>query len=116
MKKKKLNLPTDLAKQIEKMVETDSRDPHAFAIILEGDSMAPAFVAGDVVVFTPKAKLEPGDFAIVKLKDNRVMFKRWQPDGDKVRLLSVNENYGPLEFRLEEVLFAYRAYEVKRKL
>ena len=109
----------DLANQIEEMVETDSRDPNAFAIILEGDSMENKFYAGDRVVFSPNLEPRNGDAVVAKLNDGRVMFKyfyRTGPEGSRIRLASENENYGPLEFERSDFTFIYPAWEIKRRL
>lgn len=109
----------DLANQIEEMVETDSRDPNAFAIILEGDSMENKFYAGDRVVFSPNLEPRNGDAVVAKLNDGRVMFKyffRTGPEGSRIRLESENENYGPLEFERSDFNFIYPAWEIKRRL
>ena len=109
----------DLANQIEEMVETDSRDPNSFAIILEGDSMENKFYAGDRVVFAPNMEPRNGDAVVAKLTDGRVMFKyfyRTGPEGSRIRLESENQNYGPLEFERNEFTFIYPAWEVKRRL
>lgn len=109
----------DLANQIEETVETDCKDPNAFAIIIEGDSMEYKFYAGDRVVFAPNSEPRNGDAVVAKLDDGRVFFKyyfRTGPEGTRVKLASQNENYAPLEFDRSEFAFIYPAWEVKRKL
>ena len=109
----------DLANQLEERVETDCRDPNAFAIIIEGDSMEPRFLAGDRVVFAPNSLPRNGDAIVAKLQDGRVLFKyfhRTGPEGGRVKLSSENPNYGPLEFEHSDFIFIYPAWEVKRRL
>jgi SOS-response transcriptional repressor LexA len=109
----------DLASQVEETVETECRDSRTFAIILEGDSMEHKFYAGDRVVFAPNSEPRNGDVVIAKLHDGRVMFKyffRTGPEGARVKLVSENPNYGPLEFERSDFLFIYPAWEVKRRL
>jgi SOS-response transcriptional repressor LexA len=109
----------DLANQIEEHVESDTKDPNAFAIIIEGDSMEPHFFAGDRVVFTPNSEPRNGDAVVAKLADGRVFFKyfyRTGPEGTRVKLVSDNPNYSPLEFDRSEFAFIYPAWEVKRRL
>jgi SOS-response transcriptional repressor LexA len=109
----------DLANQLEERVETDCRDPNAFAIIIEGDSMEHRFLAGDRVVFAPNSEPRNGDAVIAKLQDGRVLFKyffRTGPEGGRVKLVSENPNYGPLEFERSDFAFVYPAWEVKRRL
>ncbi len=109
----------DLANQIDEMVETNSRDQNAFAVILEGDSMEHKFFAGDRVVFAPNLEPRNGDAVLAKMADGRVFFKwyhRTGPEGIKIKLSSENSNYGPMEFNQEDFTFIYPAWEVKRLL
>jgi SOS-response transcriptional repressor LexA len=109
----------DLANQIEENVETDCKDPNAFAIIIEGDSMEPKFYAGDRIIFAPNLEPRNGDAVIAKLTDGRVYFKyfyRTGNEGTRVKLVSENSNYNPMEFDRSELVFVYPAWEVKRRL
>ena len=109
----------DLANQIEETVETDCKDPNAFAIIIEGDSMEPKFYAGDRIIFAPNLEPRNGDVAVIKLIDGPVYFKnfyRTGPEGSKIKLVSENANYNPMEFDKGEIAFVYPAWEVKRRL
>ncbi|HEX7861956.1 MAG TPA: XRE family transcriptional regulator [Verrucomicrobiae bacterium] len=109
----------DLANQIEETVETDCKDPNTFAIIIEGDSMEHKFYAGDRVVFAPNSEPRNGDAVVAKLNDGRVYFKyfyRTGHEGSRVKLVSENANYSPLEFDRSEFTFVYPAWEIKRKL
>ena len=109
----------DLATQIDEYVDTSSRDPNAFAVFIEGDSMECKFYAGDRIIFAPNLEPRNGDAVIAKLTDGRVLFKwfhRTGPEGKRIRLSSENQNYAPLEFSQEELIFVYPAWEVKRLL
>jgi SOS-response transcriptional repressor LexA len=109
----------DLANQIEENVETDCKDPNSFAVIIEGDSMEPKFFAGDRIIFAPNLEPRNGDAVIAKLTDGRVYFKyffRTGPEGSKIKLVSENANYNPMEFDRGELAFVYPAWEVKRRL
>jgi SOS-response transcriptional repressor LexA len=109
----------DLANQIEETVETDCKDPNSFAIIIEGDSMETKFYAGDRVVFAPNSEPRNGDAVVAKLNDGRVFFKyfyRTGQEGSRIKLVSENHYYGPMEFDANEFTFIYPAWEIKRKL
>jgi SOS-response transcriptional repressor LexA len=109
----------DLANQIEETVETECRDANSFAIIIEGDSMENKFYAGDRVVFAPNSEPRNGDAVVAKLQDGRVLFKyfyRTGPEGARVKLVSENPNYGPMEFERSEFVFIYPGWEMKRRL
>ena len=109
----------DLANQIDELVETNSRDPNAFSVIIEGDSMEHRFYAGDRVIFAPNLEPRKGDAVLAKLTDGRVLFKwfhRTGAEGQKIRLSSENPNYAPMELSKEDFQFIYPAWEVKRLL
>jgi hypothetical protein len=56
---------------------------------------------------------------IAKLTDGRVYFKyfyRTGNEGTRVKLVSENSNYNPMEFDRSELVFVYPAWEVKRRL
>jgi SOS-response transcriptional repressor LexA len=109
----------DLASQIDEYVETNSKDPNAFAVIIEGDSMENKFFAGDRVVFAPNLEPRNGDAVLAKMNDGRVFFKwfhRTGHEGMKIKLSSENPNYGPMEYTREDLQFIYPAWEVKRML
>lgn len=109
----------DLSNQVEETVETDSKDPNSFSIIIEGDSMEHKFYAGDRVVFVPNSEPRNGDAVVAKLQDGRVLFKyfyRTGPEGARVKLVSENPNYSPMEFDRADFAFIFPAWELKRKL
>lgn len=109
----------DLANQLDEYVETSTKDPNAFSIIIEGDSMETKFYAGDRVVFAPNLEPRNGDAVLAKLNDGRVFFKwlqRTGPEGVRIKLSSENSMYAPMEYGREEFAFIYPAWEVKRLL
>jgi phage repressor protein C with HTH and peptisase S24 domain len=109
----------DLASQIDETVGTHVTDLNAFAVIVEGDSMEPEVKAGDRVVIAPGLEPRNGDTVLVKLKDGRVMLKKFHrvdPSGGTIRLLSDNLNYETLEFPVEQIQFVYPAMEFKRMM
>ena len=109
----------DLAAQIDETVMTECRDANAFAIIIEGDSMESKFFAGDRVVFNPNLEPRTGDAVLAKLNDGRSFFKwyfRTGPDGRRVKLVSENANYTPLEFDQSELRFIYPAWDMTRRV
>lgn len=110
----------DLCNQIDEVVETDSKDPNSFGLIIEGDSMEPEFQAGDIVVFAPNSEARNGDIVVARLKETGgVFFKRFRrsgPEGGTVRLESVNPDYKTLEFPSSAFRFVYPAVGMKRKL
>jgi SOS-response transcriptional repressor LexA len=74
--------------------------PHAFALEIKGDSMAPLFKPGDIIVVDPDVKPKPGEFVVAKLqKDNAVVLRKYRPldkngtGAEKFELTAVNEDW-----------------------
>lgn len=109
----------DIRKEMEKRSETECTDPNAFAVIIEGGSMESKFLAGDCVVFAPNSEPRNGDVVLAKLKDGRLFLKYFYlsgPEGTRVKLVSENANYSPIEVDCSDLAFVYPAWEVKRQL
>jgi len=107
----------DLCNQIDETIPTDCKDPNAFALIIEGDSMEPKFEAGYRVVFSPNSEPRNGDFVVARLKEGHgVLFKRFRRtgiEGQTARLESLNPAYSTLEFPLNAFHFIYPAVEFR---
>lgn len=75
-------------------VETWSRDTDAYALLLRGDSMAPAIRSGWVAVCEPSHRLVPGEYVMVTTTDGQSMVKEllFQTDTG-VSLMSINAAY-----------------------
>ncbi len=50
-------------------------DENAYALKIFGDSMAPAYSDGSVIIVSPAASIRKGDRVVVKTKDGEVMVK-----------------------------------------
>ena len=73
---------------------TATRSPHAFALVVHGDSMEPKFLEGEVIVVDPDKQRESGSYVIAKNGDEAT-FKRLLRDGSSVFLVPLNERYKP---------------------
>lgn len=51
----------------------------SFALQVSGDSMAPDFADGDVVIIDPNITPAPGDFVFVEINDEMVLFRKFRP-------------------------------------
>jgi len=108
----------DMCNQIEEQIETESRDPNAFAVIIEGDSMEPTFFAGDRLIIAPNGEPRNGDFVIAKIRDDGVIFKRYRrasPDGKIIRFESLNPAFETIERPRADLQFVYPVVAMKRK-
>jgi SOS-response transcriptional repressor LexA/transcriptional regulator with XRE-family HTH domain len=94
-------------------------DPDAFAARVSGDSMAPKYAEGDIVVFSPAAAWKDGADCFVRFEDGQTTFKRvyadWTPDDrEALRLQPRNERYQPRVVPREQINGVYRAVSVYR--
>lgn len=92
----------------------DVSDPDAFAARVYGDSMAPKYRQGDIVIFSPKATLRSGDDAFVRFDDGQTTFKRIFFESDEanhpiIRLQPRNETYRAQLIPNHQISGLYRA-------
>jgi len=104
----------------------DVVDPEAFAARVVGDSMAPEYLEGDVVVFSPALSATQGSDCFVRLeRDDETTFKRvffegvdgeGAAEGDLIRLQPLNPRYGARVLAREDVAALYPAISVIRAI
>jgi repressor LexA len=97
----------------------DVTDPDAFAARVVGDSMAPQYGEGEIVVFSPALPTPSGSDCFVRLDpDNETTFKRvyYEDDGRTIRLQPLNNAYPPRLVPREHVTGIYAAAYVMRKV
>lgn len=87
----------------------DISDPHAFALEITGDSMAPLYRPGDIIVVSPGASIRRGDRVVVKTRDGEVMAKQLvRRTARKVELVSLNPAYDDRTLAPEEIVWMSR--------
>lgn len=110
---------SDMTEQIDEMIETECRDENAFALIIEGDSMEPRFLAGDIVIFAPGSEARSGNFVAARLREGKgVLFKKFKrtgPEGGLILLESLNPHYKSKEYPTTAFHFIYPAVEMKAR-
>lgn len=83
-------------------------DRSAFALRIEGDSMAPKIVEGDVVVVSPQKTLRLGQTVVVRTTRGEVLCKIWGGTRNGgVALNSVNPTHPPLIFPEDQIAWIY---------
>ncbi len=97
----------------------DVADPDAFAARVVGDSMAPDYREGEIVVFSPLLPTPTGSDCFVRLeRDHETTFKRvyLEDNGKTIRLQPINPAYPPRIVKREDVGGLYAAAYVMRKV
>ncbi len=90
----------------------DVADAQAFAITVCGESMVPRFREGDILVISPAAPVEGGDFCFVRIDSGgqtSTTFKQVFFDDGNVRLVALNPAFQPQVYKREEVSGIFRA-------
>jgi SOS-response transcriptional repressor LexA len=107
----------DLANQIEETIETDCKDPNAFAFILDRNCMAPRFIVGDYVVCAPNLEPRDGDPVIAKLHDGTIYFGRFQRFSTNLQCVRLTFDSGEtaVEFEGNKFAFVYPVWEMRRR-
>jgi len=81
----------------------------AFALRIDGDSMAPDIRHGDLVILSPSVPAADGRPAVVQLDHQiGVTCKLYRLAGSLVHLIPLNEQFGPLALAADHVVWALR--------
>ncbi len=100
----------------------DLHDPDAFAARVVGDSMAPDYREGDIVVFSPARDIGDGADCFVRLEPDhestfkRVYFERDEGGNELIRIQPINNRYAPRTVPREQVAGLYAAASVTRAI
>lgn len=98
----------------------DVQDPDAFAARVVGDSMAPEYREGDIVIFSPAREVKSGMDCFARLEpDQESTFKRIYLEeddrgGELIRLQPLNPAYPARTLPREQVAGLYAAVSVTR--
>jgi transcriptional regulator with XRE-family HTH domain len=83
--------------------------PNAFAVRIDGESMAPDIRHGDLVIVSPSAQAVDGKAAVVQLRNQiGVTCKLFRREGGRVHLVPVNEQFAPQSYAAETLAWALR--------
>ncbi|GAA5482079.1 hypothetical protein Hsar01_01294 [Haloferula sargassicola] len=88
-------------------IPTECRDPKAFAVSLEGDSMAPEFRDGQLLVLMPSEEAYSGCFVVCRFKDDGVLFRRIEFAGEEIVLHPLNPRYDSRSYPREAFAWIY---------
>lgn len=93
----------------------DVKDPNAYALMVEGDSMSPMLEKGWIVYVCPNHCYENGDLVVVALNNDEVMIKKLRKKDDMLVLQSINPSYEPLVLVPEGFRFIHKVCLIKPK-
>jgi Predicted transcriptional regulator len=91
------------------------KDPNAYGLIIDGDSMSPMIEKGWMVVVSPTETVINGDLAVARLSTGEVMLKKVQIQSELIVLSSVNPTYAPVAVRKKDLEFLHRVVMIKPK-
>jgi phage repressor protein C with HTH and peptisase S24 domain len=84
-------------------------DEHSYALEISGDSMAPLYRDGDVVIVSPSAPIRRGDRVVVKTTSGEIMAKELKRQTARtVELRSINPAFPDRVIAREEVSWIAR--------
>lgn len=86
---------------VEKSLVGDGKD--YFALKVKGDSMAPAFIEGDIVIIKKQNDCENNDFAVVIINGDEGTLKKIKKTDNGIILQPLNPAYGPIMYTKEEM-------------
>lgn len=97
---------------------------NAYWLIVKGDSMAPNFQEGDLLLVDSNRQPKSGDYVIAKIiNENEATFKRYKVCGfdeklniEYFQLIALNEFYSPIDSRYKPFTVLGVVVEYKRKL
>ncbi len=83
--------------------------PQAVAWRIDGESMSPRYVDGDIVVTSADVPASPGYPCVARQQGQiGVNCKLFQHSGSEITLVPVNEHYAVQQFPADQLLWAYR--------
>ncbi|WP_089528512.1 LexA family protein [Pantoea ananatis] len=98
---------------------------YTFALKISGDSMAPDFMEGDVVIVDPEVEPCPGEFVVAANGDHEATFKKFRPTSfsagghQNFDLIPLNDDYPVIHntdtpVRIIGTMVEHRIYRRKR--
>ena len=93
----------------------DVKDPNAYALNVEGDSMSPMLEKGWIVYVCPNHNYVNGDLVVVQLNSEEVMIKKFRKQDGVMMLQSINPAYEPLVLVADGYRFIHKVCLIKPK-
>jgi SOS-response transcriptional repressor LexA len=104
----------------EHRVATDCLDEQALAVEIQGDSMEPKYVQGDIAVLMPSHQPRNGSLVVARLADEGIVFKVFTARGQSptrvFSFTSYNPVFQPIEVREGRVVWIFPVYQIVRQV
>ena len=104
----------------EKRVATDCPDERAFAVEIQGDSMEPKYLPGDIAVLMPTRQPRNGSLVVARLVDEGIVFKVFTArDQSPMRICSFssyNPVFQPIEVPESRIIWSFPVYQIVRQV
>lgn len=84
-----------------------------FALQVEGDSMYPVYLEGDIIICQVQPDFEDGQDCVVFVNGNNATLKRCYHIPSGIRLKPVNPSYPPCSYSVSENVESYDTQEIK---
>ncbi|KQO55270.1 DNA-binding protein [Methylobacterium sp. Leaf469] len=93
----------------------DLADDRAFALEVQGDSMAPLYRDGDVLIVSPSASVRKGDRVVVRLSAGEVLAKELKRRTARtIELVSLNPDHADRVVNVAEIAWIGRVMWVRQ--
>lgn len=84
-------------------------DPHAYALEISGDSMAPVYRDGDIIVVSPGSSIRRGDRVVVRTRDGEFLAKELlRQSARRVELVSLTTSQPDRVLDMDEIAWMAR--------
>ena len=89
-------------------VPTECRDPKAFAMDVEGDSMEPKVHHGDRLIVSPSSPLYNDCYVVARFaQQGGVVLRKFEQMGNEVTLIPCNERYPVKSYDIDQFDWIY---------
>ncbi|QJD94183.1 S24 family peptidase [Duganella dendranthematis] len=118
---KEITQPYEVGDGFAAIFTDETYSQWAFALVIEGHSMSPEFMPGDIVVIEPEWEPRPGEYVAAKNGREEATFKKYRPrgidkDGKEVfELAPLNDDYPTLRSDTEQLRIIGVMAEHRRK-
>ena len=90
-------------------------DPHAYALEVSGESMAPVYRDGDIVIISPSASIRRGDRVVVRTRTGEVLVKQLlRHSARRIDLQSLNPTHEDRSLDVDDVVWMSRVVWVSQ--